>query len=109
MDRPRPARPPVDRARGSGRPDRRSRTRPCRGGGVIGMDGIAAGIARTIDVLKAIGIDVGSYRLSLYSLFSTVIVAVLPYLSLRLAIPSTRWLLRRRSQDPKRPPLDSSH
>src|SRR3546814_345361 len=98
MDRPRPARPPVDRARGSGRPDRRSRTRPCRDGGVIGMDGLAAGIARTIDVLKAIGIDVGSYRLSLYSLFSTVIVAVLLYIAVRIAMRSTKWLLRRNSQ-----------
>ena len=52
------------------------------------MDGLAAGIARTIDVLKAIGIDVGSYRLSLYSLFSTVIVAILLYVAVRIVAGS---------------------
>src|SRR3546814_20139784 len=62
------------------------------------MDGLAACIARTIEVLKAIGIDVGSYRLSLYSLFSTVIVAVLLYIAVRIAMRSTKWLLRRNRQ-----------
>src|SRR3546814_2174202 len=79
MGRPRPARPPVDRARGSGRPDRRSRT------GILGDmsvgDGLREGVGGTIAAMKALGLDVGAYRLSLYSLFSTVIVPIFLYRS----------------------------
>lgn len=49
-------------------------------------------------MLKAIGIDVGSYRLSLYGLFSTIVVAVLLYLSVRVILRSIKWLLRRNTQ-----------
>src|SRR3546814_3398494 len=81
MGRPRPARPPVDRARGSGRPDRRSRT------GILGDmsvgDGLREGVGGTIAAMKALGLDVGAYRLSLYSLFSTVIVAIFLYIAVR--------------------------
>ena len=59
------------------------------------MEGLSGGIVRTIGALKAIGIDVGSYRLSLYGLFSTIIVAVLLYLAVRIVLRSIKWLLRR--------------
>ncbi|HWT41629.1 MAG TPA: mechanosensitive ion channel domain-containing protein [Sphingopyxis sp.] len=62
------------------------------------MDGLPDGVLRTIEVLKAIGIDVGSYRLSLYGLFSTIVVAVLLYLSVRIILRSIKWLLRRNTQ-----------
>ena len=62
------------------------------------VDALPDGIVRTIDALKAIGIDVGSYRLSLYGLLSTVIVAVLLYLAVRVILRSIKWLLRRNTQ-----------
>jgi small-conductance mechanosensitive channel len=62
------------------------------------MDGLPEGVLRTIAVLKAIGIDVGSYRLSLYGLFSTIVVAVLLYLAVRIILRSIKWLLRRNTQ-----------
>ena len=62
------------------------------------MDGLPDGVLRTIEALKAIGIDVGSYRLSLYGLFSTIVVAVLLYLSVRVILRSIKWLLRRNTQ-----------
>src|SRR3546814_639045 len=96
MGRPRPARPPVDRARGSGRPDRRSRT------GILGDmsvgDGLREGVGGTIAAMKALGLDVGAYRLSLYSLFSTVIVAIFLYIAVRLILRATKWLLRRNTR-----------
>src|SRR3546814_12268093 len=45
--------------------------------------------------MKALGLDVGAYRLSLYSLFSTVIVAIFLYIAVRLILRATKWLLRR--------------
>ncbi|KQZ73564.1 hypothetical protein ASE06_14465 [Sphingopyxis sp. Root214] len=62
------------------------------------MDGLPGGVLRTIEALKAIGIDVGSYRLSLYGLFSTIVVAVLLYLAVRIILRSIKWLLRRNTQ-----------
>ncbi|WP_448140206.1 mechanosensitive ion channel family protein [Sphingopyxis fribergensis] len=62
------------------------------------MDGLPEGVVRTIEALKAIGIDVGSYRLSLYGLFSTIVVAVLLYLAVRIILRSIKWLLRRNTQ-----------
>ncbi|KTE03846.1 hypothetical protein ATE68_09245 [Sphingopyxis sp. H038] len=62
------------------------------------MDGLSGGLLRTIEALKAIGIDVGSYRLSLYGLFSTIVVAVLLYLAVRIILRSIKWLLRRNTQ-----------
>lgn len=52
-------------------------------------------IGRTIEAMQAIGIDVGSYRLSLYGLFSTIIVAVLLYVAVRMVLRAIKWLLRR--------------
>ena len=57
------------------------------------VDALPDGVVRTIDALKAIGIDVGSYRLSLYGLLSTVVVAVLLYLAVRVILRSIKWLL----------------
>ncbi|GAO76809.1 potassium efflux system KefA protein [Sphingopyxis sp. C-1] len=65
---------------------------------MIGMDALPEGVVRTIEALKAIGIDVGSYRLSLYGLFSTIVVAVLLYLAVRIILRSIKWLLRRNTQ-----------
>ena len=62
------------------------------------MDALPEGVVRTIEALKAIGIDVGSYRLSLYGLFSTIVVAVLLYLAVRIILRSIKWLLRRNTQ-----------
>jgi small-conductance mechanosensitive channel len=62
------------------------------------VDALPDGVVRTVDALKAIGIDVGSYRLSLYGLLSTVIVAVLLYLAVRVILRSIKWLLRRNTQ-----------
>ena len=62
------------------------------------VEGVSEAAARTIETLKAIGIDVGSYRLSLYSLFSTVIVAILLYVAVRVVLRATKWLLRRNTQ-----------
>ena len=43
----------------------------------MSVESFQAGTVRAIDAMKAIGLDVGSYRLSLYGLFSTIIVVVL--------------------------------
>jgi len=59
------------------------------------MDELPDGVVRTIDALKAVGIDVGSYRLSLYGLFSTIVVAVLLYFAVRILLRGIKWLLRR--------------
>ncbi len=61
-------------------------------------DNISDGVARAVEVMKAIGIDVGSYRLSLYGLFSTLVVAVLLYVAVRLLMRGIKWLLRRNTQ-----------
>src|SRR3546814_13218676 len=91
MGRPRPARPPVDRARGSGRPDRRPRT------GILGDmrvgDGLREGVGGTIASMKALGLDVGAYRRSLYSLFSTVIVPVFLFIPVRLILRAPNSML----------------
>lgn len=62
------------------------------------MGGIRGGIARTVEAMQAIGLDVGSYRLSLYGLFSTLIVGVLLYLSVHIIMRAIKWLLRRNTQ-----------
>ncbi len=56
-----------------------------------GAEGIAAS-------MQAIGIDVGQYRLSLYSVASTIVVAVLLYVGVRLTMRAIKWLLRRNTQ-----------
>jgi small-conductance mechanosensitive channel len=58
-------------------------------------DGLREGIDGTIAAMQAIGLDVGAYRLSLYSLFSTIVVAVLLYLAVKVVMRAIKWLLRR--------------
>lgn len=53
------------------------------------------GIGGVIAAMKAIGLDVGAYRLSLYSIFSTIVVAVLLYIAVKLVLRAIKWLLRR--------------
>src|SRR3546814_2343551 len=48
--------------------------------------------------MKAIGLDVGDYRLSIYSLFASLVVAVLLYAGVRFVLRAVKWLLRRNSQ-----------
>lgn len=48
--------------------------------------------------MKAIGLDVGSWRLSLYGLFSTLIVALILYLGVRVVMRAIKALLRRNGQ-----------
>ena len=48
--------------------------------------------------MQSIGLDVGSSRLSLYGLFSAIIVAVLLYLAVKLTMRAIKWLLRRNTQ-----------
>ncbi len=57
--------------------------------------GLREGAARTIETMQAIGLDVGSYRLSLYGIFSTIVVAVLLYLAVKIVLRAIKWLLRR--------------
>lgn len=59
---------------------------------------LRGGIARTIESMQTIGLDVGSSRLSLYGLFSAIIVAVLLYLAVKLTMRAIKWLLRRNTQ-----------
>lgn len=57
--------------------------------------GLRDGIDGTVAAMKAIGLDVGAYRLSLYGLFSTIIVVILLYLAVKVVMRATKWLLRR--------------
>ena len=59
---------------------------------------LQSNIADAVEVMKAIGIDVASYRLSLYGLFSTLVVAVLLYVGVKLIMRAIKWVLRRNSQ-----------
>jgi small-conductance mechanosensitive channel len=55
-------------------------------------------IGRVVEVMQAIGLDVGSYRLSLYGLVSAIIVAVLLWIGVKLVMRAIKWLLRRNTQ-----------
>lgn len=56
------------------------------------------GIARTVETLQTIGLDIGSNRVSLYGVITALILAVLLFISFKLAMRSTKWLLRRNHQ-----------
>lgn len=56
------------------------------------------GLGRTVEAMQAISIDVGSYTLSMYGLFSAIIVAVLLYVAVKLVMRAIKWLLRRNTQ-----------
>ncbi|HEX2812538.1 MAG TPA: mechanosensitive ion channel domain-containing protein [Sphingopyxis sp.] len=55
-------------------------------------------IGRVAEAMQAIGLDVGSYRLSLYGLVSAIIVAVLLWIGVKLVMRAIKWLLRRNTQ-----------
>lgn len=55
-------------------------------------------VERVTDWSRAIGIDVGAYRLSLYGFLSTIIVVVLLYLIVRITLKTIKWVLRRNTQ-----------
>jgi small-conductance mechanosensitive channel len=52
---------------------------------------------RITETARAIGIDIGAYRLSLYGFLSAIVVAVLLYAFVRLTLKAVKWLLRRNS------------
>ncbi|MDK2760255.1 MAG: mechanosensitive ion channel [Sphingopyxis sp.] len=60
--------------------------------------GLRQGVDGTVAAMKAIGLDVGAYRLSLYGIFSTIIVAVLLYIAVKLLLRAIKWLLRRNTR-----------
>src|SRR3546814_1693011 len=60
----------VDRAGGPRRPDRRSGARPGRDGGMTIAADVRYGAGEVMATMKAIGLDVGDYLLSIYSLFA---------------------------------------
>src|SRR3546814_9246838 len=47
---------------------------------------------------QAIGLEVGDYALPIYSLFASLVVAVLLYAGVRFVLRAVKWLLRRNSQ-----------
>ncbi|WP_338427159.1 mechanosensitive ion channel family protein [Sphingopyxis kveilinensis] len=59
---------------------------------------LRGGFESAVATMKAIGLDVGSYRLSLYGIFSAIVVAVLLYIAVRIAMRAIKWLLRRNRQ-----------
>ena len=61
-------------------------------------DSLRDGIGRVVEAMRAIGLDVGSYRLSLYGLVSAIIVAVLLWVAVKLVMRGIKWLLRRNTQ-----------
>src|SRR3546814_5240909 len=53
------------------------------------------GAGEVVATMKAIGLDVGDYRLSIYSLFASLVVAVLLYAGVQIVLRAVKWLLRR--------------
>lgn len=54
-------------------------------------------VDRITETARAVGIDIGAYRLSLYGFLSAIVVAVLLYAFVRLTLKAIKWLLRRNS------------
>ncbi len=50
---------------------------------------------RIMDGARAIGVDVGAYRLSVYGFLSAIIVTVLLYSFVRITLRAIKWVLRR--------------
>lgn len=48
-----------------------------------------------VETSRAIGIDIGAYRLSLYGFLSAIIVTILLYAFVRITLRAVKWLLRR--------------
>lgn len=61
-------------------------------------ESLRSGFDRTVEVMKAIDIDVGAYRLSLYGVVSAIVVAILLYIAVKLAMRAIKGLLRRNHQ-----------
>lgn len=62
---------------------------------MISEAGQFATLDRLVAVSRAIGFDVGSYRLSLYGLVTAAVVALLLYISVRLLLRAAKWTIRR--------------
>ena len=60
---------------------------------------MSAGLIATLDRVtafaQAVGVDIGSYRLSLYGVISAVVVGLFLYFVVRLALRLIKWVLRR--------------
>jgi small-conductance mechanosensitive channel len=50
---------------------------------------------RIMEGARAIGVDIGAYRLSLYGFLSAILVTILLYLFVRITLRAIKWLLRR--------------
>jgi small-conductance mechanosensitive channel len=61
---------------------------------VLAADGLPW-LSRLADAGRAIGIDIGAYRLSLYGFVSAILVGILLYFTVRLTLKAVKWLLRR--------------
>lgn len=73
------------------------------GGATTGMasaagSGLLHGVERATEISRAIGIDIGAYRLSLYGFVSAILVAVLLWFVVRISLRTIKWLLRRNTQ-----------
>lgn len=60
--------------------------------------GLLEGIGRATEISRAIGIDIGAYRLSLYGFVSAILVAALLWFVVRVSLRTIKWLLRRNTQ-----------
>lgn len=60
---------------------------------------MSAGLVATLDQVttfaQAVGVDIGSYRISLYGLALAVLVVILLWLAVRIALRTIKWALRR--------------
>lgn len=52
-------------------------------------------LGRMADMARTIGMDVGSYHLSLLGFFSAIFVLILIFLIVRISLSAIKWLLRR--------------
>ncbi len=59
------------------------------------MNEVSAAYREIIAWAQFIGVDVGTYRLSLYGLVSALLVGLFLYLVVRVALRAIKWLLRR--------------
>ena len=48
-----------------------------------------------VETSRAIGVDIGAYRLSLYGFLSAILVTILLYTFVRITLRAVKWLLRR--------------
>ena len=60
-----------------------------------GGSGMVETLNRFAEFGRMIGVDIGSYRLSLYGFVSAILVGIFLYIVVRVALRSIKWLLRR--------------